>query len=48
VDPDAVPGFEGMALIGRRLLEPRYRFEAIRWADLAPVEEVTKHAASPT
>jgi hypothetical protein len=48
VDPDAVPGYDGRALIGRRLREPRYRFEAIRRSDLAPVEEESPSAASPT
>ena len=48
VDPDAVPGYDGRALIGRRLREPRYRFEAIRRSDLAPVEEESSSAASPT
>jgi membrane associated rhomboid family serine protease len=48
VDPDAVPGYDGRALIGRRLREPRYRFEAIRRSDLVPLEEETERAASPT
>ena len=37
-DPDAVPGHDGRALVGRRLRETRYRFEAIRRGDLVPAE----------
>lgn len=48
VDPDAVPGYDGIALIGRRLGETRYRFEPIRRGDLLPQEEVSQHAPSPT
>jgi hypothetical protein len=48
VDPDAVPGYDGRALVGRRLREPRYRFEAIRGSDLVPSEEESASAASPS
>jgi hypothetical protein len=48
VDPDAVPGYDGQALIGRRLRETKYRFEAIRRGDLIPAEEERERAASPT
>jgi hypothetical protein len=46
VDPDAVPGYDGKGLIGRRLAETRYRFEPIRWGDL--LQEESEGAASPT
>jgi membrane associated rhomboid family serine protease len=39
VDPDVVPGRDGKRLIGRRLRQPRYRYEPIRWEDLEPAEE---------
>ncbi len=44
VDPDVVPGYDGKALIGRRLRAPRYRYEPIRRSDLAPADEEMSRA----
>jgi membrane associated rhomboid family serine protease len=48
LDPDSVAGRDGKSLLGRQLVETRYRFEPIRWRDLAPATEESERAASPT
>ena len=47
VDPGAVPGSDRQSLIGRRLREPRFRYEPVRWDDLEPVESEIAAAPSP-